>query len=115
MSAKKDIYTESVELHEEHRGKIEVYSKVPLKNRHDLSLAYTPGVAEVCREIARNKDLAYKYTLKANTIAIVSDGSRALPGMGVCGNPCHGRKAFSRNLLSMRSRSVREYHNLSTR
>ncbi|NLD56711.1 MAG: NADP-dependent malic enzyme [Methanomicrobiales archaeon] len=78
MSAKKDIYTESVELHEEHRGKIEVYSKVPLKNRHDLSLAYTPGVAEVCREIARNKDLAYKYTLKANTIAIVSDGSRVL-------------------------------------
>jgi malate dehydrogenase (oxaloacetate-decarboxylating) len=78
MSAKKDIYTESVELHEEHRGKIEVYSKVPLKNRHDLSLAYTPGVAEVCREIAKNKDLAYKYTLKANTIAIVSDGSRVL-------------------------------------
>ena len=78
MSAKKDIYTESVELHEKHRGKIEVYSKVPLKNRHDLSLAYTPGVAEVCREIAKNKDLAYKYTLKANTIAIVSDGSRVL-------------------------------------
>lgn len=78
MSAKKDIYTESVELHEDHHGKIEVYSKVPLKNRHDLSLAYTPGVAEVCREIARNKDLAYKYTLKANTIAIVSDGSRVL-------------------------------------
>ncbi len=78
MSAKKDIYTESVELHEKHRGKIEVYSKVPLKNRHDLSLAYTPGVAEVCREIAKNKDRAYKYTLKANTIAIVSDGSRVL-------------------------------------
>lgn len=78
MSVKKDIYTESVELHEEHHGKIEVYSKVALKNRHDLSLAYTPGVAEVCREIAKNKDLAYKYTLKANTIAIVSDGSRVL-------------------------------------
>jgi malate dehydrogenase (oxaloacetate-decarboxylating) len=75
---KKDIYTESVELHEKYHGKIEVYSKVPIRNRHDLSLAYTPGVAEVCREIARDKNLAYKYTLKANTIAIVTDGSRVL-------------------------------------
>lgn len=75
---KKDIYTESVELHEKYHGKIEVYSKVPIKNRHDLSLAYTPGVAEVCREIAKDKNLAYKYTLKANTIAIVTDGSRVL-------------------------------------
>jgi malate dehydrogenase (oxaloacetate-decarboxylating) len=75
---KKDIYTESVELHEKYHGKIEVYSKVPIRNRHDLSLAYTPGVAEVCREIAKDKNLAYKYTLKANTIAIVTDGSRVL-------------------------------------
>ena len=75
---KKDIFTESVELHEKYRGKIEVYSKVPLANRHDLSLAYTPGVAAVCREIAKDKNLAYKYTLKANTIAIVTDGSRVL-------------------------------------
>jgi malate dehydrogenase (oxaloacetate-decarboxylating) len=75
---KKDIYTESVELHEKYHGKIEVYSKVPIRNRHDLSLAYTPGVAEVCRAIAKDKDLAYKYTLKANTIAIVTDGSRVL-------------------------------------
>jgi malate dehydrogenase (oxaloacetate-decarboxylating) len=78
MSEKKDVYTESLELHEKHHGKIEVYSKVPLQNRHDLSLAYTPGVAEVCREIAKDWTLAYKYTLKANTIAIVSDGSRVL-------------------------------------
>lgn len=75
---KKDIFTESLELHEKHHGKLEVYSKVPLTNRHDLSLAYTPGVAAVCREIARDKNLAYKYTLKANTIAIVTDGSRVL-------------------------------------
>src|SRR5512136_759115 len=75
---KKDIFTESVELHEKHRGKIEVYSKVSLANRHDLSLAYTPGVAAVCKEIARDKNLAYKYTLKANTIAIITDGSRVL-------------------------------------
>lgn len=75
---KKDIFSESVELHKKHRGKLEVYSKVPLANRHDLSLAYTPGVAEVCREIAKDKNLAYKYTLKAHTIAIVTDGSRVL-------------------------------------
>jgi malate dehydrogenase (oxaloacetate-decarboxylating) len=75
---KKDVYTESVELHEKYHGKIEIYSKVPIRNRHDLSLAYTPGVAEVCREIAKDKNLAYKYTLKANTIAIVTDGSRVL-------------------------------------
>lgn len=73
-----NIYEESLELHEKYHGKIEVFSKVPLITRHDLALAYTPGVAEVCREIARNRDLAYKYTLKANTIAIVTDGSRVL-------------------------------------
>jgi malate dehydrogenase (oxaloacetate-decarboxylating) len=75
---RKDIYSESVKLHETHHGKIEVHSKVPVKNRHDLSLAYTPGVAAVCRAIAKDRNLAYRYTLKANTIAIVSDGSRVL-------------------------------------
>ncbi len=75
---KKDIYAESLELHRKHQGKIEVHSKVPVTNRRELSLAYTPGVASVCREIYRDKDLAYKYTMKANTIAIVSDGSRVL-------------------------------------
>lgn len=73
-----NIYVESLELHEKYHGKIEVFSKVPLATRHDLSLAYTPGVAEVCRKIAKNRDCAYKYTLKANTIAIVTDGSRVL-------------------------------------
>jgi malate dehydrogenase (oxaloacetate-decarboxylating) len=75
---KKDIYAESLELHEKYRGKIEVHSKVPIANRRDLSLAYTPGVGAVCKEIHRDKNLAYKYTLKANTIAIISDGSRVL-------------------------------------
>jgi malate dehydrogenase (oxaloacetate-decarboxylating) len=75
---KGDIYSESLELHRKHRGKIEVYSKVPVTNRRELSLVYTPGVAEVCREIQKDKNLAYKYTLKANTIAIVTDGSRVL-------------------------------------
>jgi malate dehydrogenase (oxaloacetate-decarboxylating) len=75
---KRDVYAESLELHRKHHGKIEVSSKVPVTNRKELSLVYTPGVAEVCREIHRDKDLAYKYTLKANTIAIVTDGSRVL-------------------------------------
>jgi len=75
---KKNIYAESLDLHEKYRGKIEVHSKVPISKRRDLSLAYTPGVGAVCKEIHRDKNLAYKYTLKANTIAIVSDGSRVL-------------------------------------
>jgi len=78
VKKKKDIYTESLDLHEKYRGKLEVHSKVPITNRRDLSLAYTPGVGAVCKEIHRDKNLAYKYTLKANTIAIVSDGSRVL-------------------------------------
>jgi malate dehydrogenase (oxaloacetate-decarboxylating) len=79
-SAKKtrNIYAESLELHEKFHGKIEVHPKVPLTNRRDLALAYTPGVGAVCKEIARDKDLAYKYTMKGNTIAIVTDGSRVL-------------------------------------
>jgi malate dehydrogenase (oxaloacetate-decarboxylating) len=79
-----EIYKEALVLHEKNHGKLEVKSKVPLKTRHDLSLAYTPGVAEVCREIAKDKNLAYKYTMKANTIAIVTDGSAVL-GLGNIG------------------------------
>jgi malate dehydrogenase (oxaloacetate-decarboxylating) len=81
-----EIYSEALALHEKHGGKLEVRSKVLLKNKHDLSLAYTPGVAEVCRKIAGNRDLAYRYTLKANTIAIVTDGSAVL-GLGNIGGP----------------------------
>ncbi|RPI39957.1 MAG: NADP-dependent malic enzyme [Methanoregulaceae archaeon] len=79
-----EIYQEALALHENHKGKLEIRSKVPLKTRHDLSLAYTPGVAEVCREIAKDKNLAYRYTMKANTIAIVTDGSAVL-GLGNIG------------------------------
>ncbi|MDD1680137.1 MAG: NADP-dependent malic enzyme [Methanoregula sp.] len=78
------IYQESLALHKEKQGKLGVRSKVPLKTKYDLSLAYTPGVAEVCRQIALDKNLVYRYTLKANTIAIVTDGSAVL-GLGNIG------------------------------
>lgn len=79
-----EIYKESLTLHEKNKGKLGIRSKVSLKTKHDLSLAYTPGVAEVCRKIAKDKNLAYRYTLKANTIAIVTDGSAVL-GLGNIG------------------------------
>lgn len=71
-------------LHEAHKGKIEVVSKVELKTREDLSTAYTPGVAQPCREIAANPDDVYKYTAKGNLVAVVSDGSAVL-GLGNIG------------------------------
>lgn len=79
-----DVYKQSLALHKKHRGKIEVASKVPLTSRAELSLAYTPGVAEVSREIGRDRELAYEYTIKGNTVAIVSDGS-AILGLGNLG------------------------------
>jgi malate dehydrogenase (oxaloacetate-decarboxylating) len=79
-----DVYKEALALHAAHHGKIEIRPKVPLRTRHDLSLAYTPGVAEVCREIAKDRNLAYKYTMKANSVAIITDGSAVL-GLGNIG------------------------------
>ncbi len=79
-----DLYPQSVELHDKHHGKLEVKSKVPLQDRHDLSLAYTPGVAEVCRVIAADKARSFDLTLRHNTIAVVSDGS-AILGLGNLG------------------------------
>jgi malate dehydrogenase (oxaloacetate-decarboxylating) len=75
---------ESLALHAYHHGKLEIASKVPLKTRADLSRAYTPGVAEVCREIAGDQEKVWRYTLKSNTIAIVSDGTAVL-GLGNIG------------------------------
>ena len=83
-SGSNDIYQESLAIHARHRGKLGIRSKVSLKTKHDLSIAYTPGVAEVSREIMKDKNLAYEYTLKANTIAIVTDGSAVL-GLGNIG------------------------------
>ena len=71
-------------LHKEWNGKLETVSKSPVKSREDLSLAYTPGVAEPCKVIAEDKEAAYTYTMKANTVAVVSDGSAVL-GLGNIG------------------------------
>lgn len=71
-------------LHEQWNGKLETVSKTPVRSREDLSLAYTPGVAEPCKVIAQDKEAAYKYTIKANTVAVVSDGSAVL-GLGNIG------------------------------
>ena len=74
----------ALQLHKEWNGKIETVSKTPVKSREALSLAYTPGVAEPCKVIANDKEAAYTYTIKANTIAVVSDGSAVL-GLGNIG------------------------------
>ncbi len=79
-----DINQDALNLHKEHAGKIEITSKIQLKNNYDLSLAYTPGVAEVSRVVAEDPQKAYDYTLKKNTVAIVSDGSAVL-GLGNIG------------------------------
>ena len=71
-------------LHEKWNGKLETASKCAIRTREDLALAYTPGVAEPCKLIAEDKELAYKYTIKANTVAVVSDGSAVL-GLGNIG------------------------------
>ncbi|MHB8926673.1 MAG: NAD(P)-dependent malic enzyme [Bacillota bacterium] len=75
---------DALKLHQDNQGKIEVVSKVPLRGKEDLSLAYTPGVAEPCKEIAKNKDLVYDYTAKSNLVAVVSDGTAVL-GLGDIG------------------------------
>lgn len=71
-------------LHEKWNGKLETVSKTPVRTREDLALAYTPGVAEPCKVIAREQEAAYKYTMKANTVAVISDGSAVL-GLGNIG------------------------------
>lgn len=71
-------------MHEKWNGKLETISKAPVKSREDLAIAYTPGVAEPCKVIAEDKEAAYQYTMKANTVAVVSDGSAVL-GLGNIG------------------------------
>lgn len=79
-----NINEQALEMHEKWNGKIETTSKCTVKSREDLAVAYTPGVAEPCRVIAQDKEAAYKYTIKANTIAVISDGSAVL-GLGNIG------------------------------
>ncbi|GFH89294.1 NAD-dependent malic enzyme [Lachnospiraceae bacterium] len=74
----------ALELHRQWNGKLETISKTPVKSREDLSYAYTPGVAEPCKVIAESKEEAYTYTMKANTVAVISDGSAVL-GLGNIG------------------------------
>lgn len=78
------IQEKALALHEEWNGKLETISKTSVKSREALSLAYTPGVAEPCKVIAEDKEAAYKYTMKANTVAVISDGSAVL-GLGNIG------------------------------
>lgn len=79
-----NVKEKALQLHEEHRGKLEVVSKVPLKTAEDLSVAYTPGVAEPCLRIKDDPELVYKYTTKCNTVCVLSDGSAVL-GLGNIG------------------------------
>lgn len=79
-----DYYKQALKVHEEMKGKLAVVSKLPLKNKDDLSVAYTPGVAAPCMEISKNASDVYKYTSKGNMVAIVTDGSAVL-GLGNIG------------------------------
>ena len=79
-----DINEKSLQLHKEWNGKLETTAKSKVNSRDDLALAYTPGVAEPCKVIAQDKEAAYTYTWKSNTVAVVSDGSAVL-GLGNIG------------------------------
>ncbi len=80
-----DIYQKSLRLHKEHKGKLRMEAIVHIDSRDDLSWAYSPGVAEPCREIAKDPQKLYDYTLKSRTIAVISDGS-AILGLGNLGH-----------------------------
>lgn len=97
-----DYYKASLEMHEKHKGKMEVKSKVQVRNKDDLSTAYTPGVAEPCRRISKDPEDIFKYTNKSNTVAVISDGSAVL-GLGNIGAAAaipvmDGNRCCSRNL-----------------
>ena len=79
-----DLKEQALQMHEEWHGKLETIAKSKVNSREDLAVAYTPGVAEPCKVIAENKEAAYTYTMKANTVAVISDGSAVL-GLGNIG------------------------------
>src|SRR3989338_7375363 len=79
-----DVYEESIEMHKRLGGKISISSKIQIKDKHDLSIAYTPGVAQPCKEIAKDKNKVFELTIKKNTVAVITDGSAVL-GLGNIG------------------------------
>ncbi len=79
-----DYYKKSLEVHKKIKGKIGIYSKISVKNKNDLSIAYTPGIAEISKVISKNKNLAKELTIKSNSVLVVSDGSSVL-GLGNIG------------------------------
>src|SRR5690554_527669 len=79
-----DYFKLALQMHKKYMGKISVNSKVSIKDKDDLSMAYTPGVAEPCKEIHRDKNNVYEYTSKSNMVAVISDGSAVL-GLGDIG------------------------------
>ena len=79
-----NVNEEAIALHKKHHGKLEVVSKVPLKTNYDLTLAYTPGVAAPCIEIAKDYDKIYDYTNRGNLVAVVTNGTAVL-GLGNIG------------------------------
>src|SRR3989344_6062065 len=87
----KDYNKLALEMHEKLKGKLEINSKIKIKSKEDLSTAYTPGVAEPCREIYKNKEDVYKYPLKGNCVAVISDGYAVLDlGIPVMHDDQHG-------------------------
>lgn len=91
----------ALQLHKEWNGKIDTTPKCHVKSREDLALAYTPGVAEPCKVIAEDKEQAYTYTIKSNTVAVVSDGSAVL-GLGNIGAEA-AMPLWKERLFSLRS------------
>lgn len=81
---KKTIHEKSLQLHKEHNGKLEVTPTIEVNNKEDLALAYTPGIAGVCKMISEDKENAYQYTIKGKTVAIISNGTAVL-GLGDIG------------------------------
>lgn len=92
----------ALELHEKLQGKLETVSKTPVRTREDLALVYTPGVAEPCKVIAKDPAAAYTYTMKANTVAVVSDGSAVL-GLQSASSISHSLRQLLQSIRSIKS------------